>query len=78
MFMFDPAVASLVRVTGEYRAALVVMVAAAALLAALAFIWRRCQLAFVLHFRQNKAASLKGTSTFFLFHLYPVTPTRRN
>lgn len=60
--MLTPAVASVVFVTGEYRAALFVMVASAALLATAALVWRRCQLAFALYFRQNKAAPSTGIS----------------
>ncbi|XP_050717282.1 uncharacterized protein LOC126999010 isoform X1 [Eriocheir sinensis] len=69
-------VASLVRVTGEYRAALVIMVAAAAFLTAVALMWRRCQLAIVLHFRQNKAAPLTGSHQHdvFLVHGDSASP----
>lgn len=43
-----------IRVTGEYRAALVIMVAATVFLAVTVVFWRRCQVAFSLHFRQKK------------------------
>ncbi|KAG0729540.1 Interleukin-1 receptor accessory protein-like 1-A [Chionoecetes opilio] len=66
----------LMRVTGEYRAALLVMSAATVVLVAALVLWRRCQVRLSLHLRHNKAASSTDGHQYDVFLVHGDSASR--